>query len=308
MKGAKSKYEFSGRRFEPGEIDLVKETIATYPKLSQTELAQTVCEFIGWVQPSGKPKTTQCLNFLRQLAQEEELKLPALNEYKKQSDRERKKAKPDTQKDMSWMDMSELVECKKAGLEVVSSKRRLQQWRAYMSTFHSLGDPNVYGSQLRYIITDTCNGRDLGSLLFSASAWALEARDKWIGWDKQESKTMLHLVINNSRFLIFPWVRVKNLASRALSLAARRIQSDWLQNYCYAPVLMETFVDTALYKGTCYKAANWVYLGESKGRGRNDRNKEYAVTRKGIYCYPLQKDFRKVLMGENSCKEVGPHV
>jgi hypothetical protein len=172
-----------------------------------------------------------------------------------------------------------------------------------VSNYHELGDPHVYGSQIRYIIKS--EEQDLGCLLFSGSSWALEPRESWIGWTPEEKKRHLHLIVNNSRFLILPWVRVKNLASRALSMAARRLQKDWLEHYCYAPVLLETFVDYP-YKGTSYKAANWIYLGETKGRGRNDRNKEYALTQKSIYVLPLQKDFRAILKGEKPFKAVNP--
>jgi hypothetical protein len=121
-----------------------------------------------------------------------------------------------------------------------------------------------------------------------------------------DRKARLNLIVNNSRYLIFPWVHIKNLASKALSLAAKQIREDWLQEYCYAPVLLETFVDLAHFKGTCYKAANWRYLGETKGRGRMDRNKEYALSKKAIFMYPLQDDFKAVLKGEKPCKAVNP--
>ena len=141
---------------------------------------------------------------------------------------------------------------------------------------------------------------------FSASAWELEERDKWLDWTVDDRKVRLNLIINNSRFLIFPWIHIRNLASKTLSLAAKQIQEDWLREYCYAPVLMETFVDLAHFKGTCYKAANWIYLGETKGRGRMDRNTEYALSKKAIFMYPLQKDFKAVLKGEKACKMVNP--
>jgi hypothetical protein len=140
----------------------------------------------------------------------------------------------------------------------------------------------------------------LGCLLFSASAWALAARDEWIGWSKVDRSLRLNLIVNNTRFLIFPWVRVKNLASKALSLAAKRIRCDWQARYGYSPVLLETFVDMEKYHGTCYKAANWVLLGQTAGRGRMDRYTKHLSTPKLIYMYPLQRDFRAIL-----CKEAG---
>jgi hypothetical protein len=140
---------------------------------------------------------------------------------------------------------------------------------------------------------------------FSASAWSLEERDKWIGWTREDKKVRLHLIINNSRFLIFPWVHIKNLASKALSLAAKQIQEDFLRKYCYAPVLLETFVDTEKYQGISYKAANWIYLGKTKGSGRSGRKKD-ILSRKSIFVYPLQDDFKECLKGEKPYKVVAP--
>jgi len=302
---AKQAREFSGRVFTEEDIELIKEVAVTYPMLSQAELANTICELVGWVQANGKPKTVQCMHFMRELAEDGELIIPALNE--KLSASGKRKGKKETVRNLDWIDTSEMTEYSPIRLEVIHPGTNLQQWRTYMSTYHRLGDPNVHGSQMRYTIRAE-SGRDLGCMLFSASAWSLRPRDEWIGWDLADRKARLHLLVNQSRFLIFPWIRIKNLASRALSAAARQIQSDWLEDYCYAPALMETFVDISLYKGTCYKAANWTYLGETQGRGRNDRHKEQALTHKAIYMYPLQRDFRAVLKGEKPWKAVEPHV
>ena len=121
-----------------------------------------------------------------------------------------------------------------------------------------------------------------------------------------DRKVRLNLIINNSRYLIFPWVHIRNLASKALSLAAKQIQGDWLREYCYAPVLLETFVDLEHFRGTCYKASNWTYLGETKGRGRMDRHTERAVSKKAIFMYSLQNDFKEVLKGDKPFKVVNP--
>jgi len=297
---------FSGRTFTEEEMGLVKEITATYPKLSQAELANTICELVGWTQMNGKPKTAQCIQFLRLLAEDGELILPALNERTGTGRMGGKNKAAD--KDLSWINTSELNECGPIKLEAIRPGEGLRQWRTYMSMYHRLGDPNVYGTQLRYTIK-TETGRDLGCMLFSASSWSLMPREEWIGWSSADRKSRLHLVVNHSRYLILPWVRIRNLASRALSMAARRVQDDWLDAYCYAPVLLETFVDSSLYKGTCYKAANWIYLGDTQGRGRNDRwHTERELTRKAIYVYPLQRDFREVLKGEMPWKAIEPHI
>jgi len=297
--------EFSGRFFSEGDMALIKETAAAYPKLSRSELAGTVCELVGWVQANGKTKTAQCLQFLSKLEEEGELALPTLNERASRS-LGGKKNRAEIG-NLSWLDMSDLEECGLIKLDVIRPGDGLRQWRTYMSAYHGLGDPHVNGSRMRYMVR-TEHDRDLGCMLFSASAWSLKPRDGWIGWEPADRRARLHLIVNQSRFLILPWIRSPNLASRALGMAARRIQRDWLEEFCYAPVLLETFVDSSLHKGTCYRAANWTYLGETLGRGRDDRYRENELTRKAIYVYPLQRDFRAVLKGEKQCKTANPHI
>lgn len=291
---------FSGRRFSPEDIELIKWTRKKYPQLSRKELASTVCEFLDWKTPAGRVKSKQCADFLVKLEEEGIIKLPPSKGLS------RKGVKPEIPK--IEFDTHELIgEVKDYDpivLEMVRRGNRMKRWRAYVDQYHMLGDRQAFGSRLQYFIKSGDN--ELGCLQFSASAWALEDRDAWIGWSEEERKAYLHLIANNSRFLIFPWVHIRNLASKALSLAAKQIQNDWLREYCYAPVLLETFVDLENFRGTCYKAANWIYLGATKGRGRMDRNKEYALSRKAIFMYPLQKDFKECLKGEKSHKVVVP--
>ena len=295
--------EYSGRIFSSDDIKLIKEIASIYKKLSQTELASTVCEIIGWTLPNGNPKTAQCIKFLRILADEGQLKLPVQNEKLIQSAHKRWEEGGKLREYASYS-TEEINTCSSISLEIAKKGESMLRWRTYMDKYHSLGDPHVNGSRIHYFIKS--GERDLGCILFSASSWALESRDEWIGWSSDDRKARLHLVVNNSRFLLLPWVQINNLASRSLSAASRRVQKDWLDRYCYAPVLLETFVEIDKYKGTSYKAANWIYVGETKGRGRNDTHGEKALSRKAIYLYPLQRDFRKVLLGEKPCKAVNP--
>ena len=294
--------EFSGRTFSSADIELIQETVSTYPKLSQRELASTISELLEWTLPSGRPKKDTCLAFLRKLNAEGAIKLPSLREAHKKGKRLSKYTTEG--EDISWMDMRTVTECGPLTLTISRPGESLQRWRAYIRAFHMLGDASVVGSKIYYTIAS--EGRDLGCMQFSASAWALEARDEWIGWTTADKKARLHLVLNNSRTLIFPWVRVNGLGSRMLSLAARQITRDWMETYCYEPVLLETFVDTSRFRGTIYKAANWTHLGDTKGRGRNDRHAEKLLTEKAIYVYPLRRDFREVLKGEKPWKVVNP--
>jgi hypothetical protein len=203
------------------------------------------------------------------------------------------------------LNLPELTKCGDIELNIARPGADLRRWRKYISDFHTLGDKAVFGSRLYYFIRS--GGHDLGCLQFSAASWALDDRDKWIGWSVDDRKERLFLVVNNSRFLILPNVRIKNLASRALSLAARQLPLDWKGEFGYSPVLLETFVDTAFYSGVSYKAANWILLGHTKGRGRMDRRHDNNLTRKAIFVYPLRPDFADFLKGVKQF-EVTPSI
>jgi hypothetical protein len=258
--------EYCGRGFTSEDIELIKWTRKKYPKLSRTELAATVCEFLGWTTPAGRAKKAQCIPFLKKLEEEGLIELPP-------STRESLKGRPLKSKAVQFeIDTTkitgELKDLAPIHLEITRAGKDLPRWRRYINDYHRLGDKQVFGSRLAYFIKS--EDFILGCLQFSASAWALSSRDEWIGWNAATRKQHLQLIVNNSRFLILPWVQVKNLASKALAMAIKQIQEDWLHEYCYAPVLLETFVDTSQFVGTSYKAANWIYLGETRGRGRMD--------------------------------------
>ena len=158
-----------------------------------------------------------------------------------------------------------------------------------MHRYHYLGYQPLPGAQLRYLIQSA--EQVLGALGFGAAAWKTAARDQWIGWDREQRERNLHLIINNARMLILPWIHSRNLASKVLSMAARRLPADWEHRYAYRPVLLETFVRKDRFKGTCYKAANWIYLGDTQGRGKLDVKHQNAVPVKKIFAYPLTSDF-----------------
>jgi hypothetical protein len=146
---------------------------------------------------------------------------------------------------------------------------------------------------MRYL---ACDGKCILALLgFGAAAWKTAPRDQFIGWTKEQRNRQLHLLINNARFLILPWVRSKNLASKVLAMATRRLADDWQQYYNYRPVMVETFVEIPRFNGTCYKAANWIHLGETKGRGKMDRLHKAQLPKKSIWVYPLVSNYRKLL-------------
>jgi hypothetical protein len=178
-------------------------------------------------------------------------------------------------------------------LQPVSDRNQSHLWNEYIDRYHYLGYQPLPGAQMRYFVRN--GNRILALLGFGSAAWKTAPRDQFIGWTKEQRKRQLHLLINNARFLILPWVRSKNLASKILAMATRRVADDWQKGYNYRPVMAETFVEIPRFSGTCYKAANWICLGETKGRGKLDRLHKARIPKKTIWIYPLVRNYRKLL-------------
>ena len=283
-----------GRYFTVQELQEVRETVRMFPKLSRAELAKTLCENLSWMTPTGQYKTASCLQLLEKLEGQGLLTLPARQEYKS---RGRKGISFGPRTAPAPLVEGNVTDYEPIELEPVRMSSDFQLWNEYVHRYHALGYKHPFGANQRYFIVSGA-GQRLGCLLFAAAAWALSARDKWIGWNEVDRSLRVNLIVNNTRFLIFPWVRIKNLASKALSLAVKRIRRDWQDRYGYSPVLLETFVDPEKYLATCYRAANWIFLGRTAGRGRTERHNKRPFTRKHIYVYPLVADFRAQLKGE----------
>jgi len=289
----------SGRDITSKDIEQIDWARKRYPGLSRSELAGTVCEIIGWNTPAGHAKIQQCKTLFDILESDGTMTFPPPKISRKRKTRVHI---PKYKFDETPI-TGDLKEHEPIHLVIAQPGDELKRWRAYVDQYHMLGDKWVFGSRLQYFVKS--KETELGCIQFSASAWSLKKRDELIGWTVDDRKKRLNLIINNSRYLIFPWVNIKNLASKALSLSVKRIQEDWLREYCYAPVMLETFVDIKFFKGTCYKASNWIHIGETAGTGRSRGEKE-NVSRKAIYIYPLQKDFKEVLRGEKACRMVEP--
>ncbi|MFO0794071.1 MAG: IS4 family transposase [Candidatus Brocadiaceae bacterium] len=161
-------------------------------------------------------------------------------------------------------------------------------WKEMLEKQHYLHSAKLYGQQIKYLVRSEEVGW-IGAMSFSSSAWRVKVRDKRLGWDEEERKRGLRRVVNNSRFLIVPWLRVKNLASHVMSKALKRLGGDWEEAYRTTPVLVETYVEKCRYEGTCYKASNWEYLGETQGRGRNDQYHQKRLSRKYVFAYELEE-------------------
>jgi hypothetical protein len=180
-------------------------------------------------------------------------------------------------------------------IEVVKDRGLLSLFCCLLSRYHYLGYKGTVGENMKYVVFDR-GGRPLSCVLFGSAAWKVACRDDYIGWDRGCRESGLQLVTNNMRFLILPWVRVPHLASHVLGRIARRIREDWVNHYGHEVVLLESFVEVGRFRGTCYRAANWVYVGRTKGRTRNDRYDCIRVPEKDVYLYPLMSRFREILV------------
>jgi hypothetical protein len=287
---------FCGQVVNRDQLLEIIEIVSTFSKLTRSELASTICELFSWKRPTGKLKTVECRQFLERLDARGIIRLPARqNQHRK----EKKTTVGRTQRTDSAAPISlKLSELEPITLSRVKTKEERGLWYEYVDRYHYLGYQLPFGAQLRYFIqSGKRQATTLGCLQFSSPAWQMAPRDRWITWNDAQRKRNLQKIINNSRFLLFPWVKVKNLASAALALATRTVPDDWQSCYGYRPVLMETLVDQSRFKGTCYKAANWVHVGATTGRGRMDReNKRHGLAVKEIYVYPLSNRFRQKLL------------
>ena len=277
---------YCGRDFSQAELTWLKELIADKPELTRKDLSVHFCRDVGWLKPDGGLKDMSCRVAMLKMEKDGHLVLPPPR---------RKHCKPH-RKMRTLLAVEQAEICKKAGefdLEFnVVTRGSSSLWNEFIDRYHYLGFKTLPGAQLRYFIK--AEGQILALLGFGASAWKTAPRDTFIGWDKATRRKNLHLVVNNARFLILPWVRSKNLGSRILSLASKRIADDWQERYKYRPVLLETFVEIQRFRGTCYKAANWQCVGETCGKGKSG-NREGDVSTKSVWLYPLCRDFRSKL-------------
>jgi len=288
---------FCGQVVSEVQRNEIVEIVSTFPKLSRSELANTICELFSWKRPTGKLKTVECRQFLERLDAKAIIQLPAC---RKQYVNDAKTNIPRTEQANTQAAISvKLNELSPIILTRVQDKEHRRLWYEYVDRYHYLGYRLPFGAQLRYFIrSGKRHDVILGCLQFSSPAWKMAPRDRWIQWSDKQRKRNLQKIVNNSRFLIFPWVKVKNLASSVLALAAKTVPDDWQSCYGYRPVLFETLVEQKRFKGTCYKAANWFHVGTTTGRGRMDReNKRHGMAPKEIYVYPLSVRYRQALLG-----------
>lgn len=284
---------FSGRTFRVNELELMRQIAGEFAALGVTEIARTICELLRWKRPGGGLKNHECRQLLEQLAAEGFLQLPAL---RKRGGRGPRRVDISTASGEPARVECAAHECEPLELVLVEGQAESRRWREWLERYHYLGWRVPFGANLRYWARH--RDRELACLLWTSPAWKMQSRDAWIGWSDQQRQRNLQGIVNHSRFLILPWVHVKGLASKILAHSARQMPDDWQTHYGVRPLLLETLVDAVRFRGTCYRAANWIYLGQTSGRGRMDReHKSHGETLKDIYVYPLVRHARQRLCG-----------
>ncbi len=282
---------FRGRTFGNGELELMRQTAREFSALGVTEIARTVCELLEWKRPRGGLKNHECRQLLERLQAEGFLELPAVRKLGGRGPRRADVSGSCCEPALVECSASE---CEPIELVLVEGPAESRRWREQVERYHYLGCRVPFGAHLRYWVRH--RERELACLLWTSPAWKMQARDEWIGWSDEQRRHNLQSIVNNGRFLILPWVHVKGLARKILARSARQMPRDWETRYGCRPLLLETLVDAARFRGTCYRAANWIQVGQTAGRGRMDREHTApAQAVKDIYVYPLARDARQQL-------------
>ena len=281
---------YCGRIFTGKEIEQIRRLIASHPQHNRAQLSRLVCDALNWFRQDSRRKDMSCRVAMLRMHRDGRIVLPPPT-TRNGNGRIRPQSSPasDPQEPIrgSAGELGELA------FKQVRAGRDSTLWNELIERYHYLGYKPLPGAQMRYFVF--ANGRLLAALGFGASAWKAQPRDSFIGWTAEERTKNLHLIVNNARFLIVPWVTCKNLASRILGAVAKILPADWEKQYAYRPVILETFVERDRFRGTCYRAANWIHVGQTKGRGKLDRYMRYELPVKEIFLYPLVRDFRRKL-------------
>jgi hypothetical protein len=283
---------YCGRHFPAEDIQRIVELIRGSPGSSRAELSRRVCEMFDWRKPDGGLKEMSCRVAMLRMHADGLIALPPrraanFDGYRAPTATAATDPQPPITEPVDQLPPLEF--------HPVSAHTRegSRLWNEYIQRYHYLAYTPLSGAQLRYFVA--INGQFVALLSFGAAAWKTAPRDQFIGWSAQQRQHSRHLIVNNARFLILPWVRSKGLASKILGHIARRLPTDWQQRYGYRPVLLETFVQSDRFRGTCYKAANWIHVGQTTGRGKLDVTHQHALPVKDIWLYPLVRSFRQQL-------------
>ncbi len=280
---------YCGRDFSTAEIDKLRSLIAHHPTATRAGLSRLACEALDWRRPDGRLKDMSCRVAMLRMQTHGLIELPPPRKGNGNGKPYLRRT-PEAEPDMFEVGGS-VGSLGNLTLEPISNRRQSHLWNEYVDRYHYLGFQPLPGAQVRYLARS--NQQVLAAIGFGAAAWQTAPRDRFIGWTHPQRQQQLHLVVNNARFLILPWIHCKNLASRLLAMVSHRLADDWQQRYRYRPVLLETCVETPRFRGTCYKAANWIYLGQTQGRGKLHNHP--CLPKKAVWVFPLIPEFRSSL-------------
>ncbi|MDP2645420.1 MAG: DUF4338 domain-containing protein [Desulfobacterales bacterium] len=284
---------YRGRGFTEAEVAFVRQFIAEHPGDSRWALSRKLCETWGWVQPNGALRDMVCRGLMLALDRAGYIQLPPVKKHSSGPFTRRKRPA--------------LIEVDQTSVEVKVSQLKPLEFRQVRRTsaevlfnsliehYHYLGYCQPVGEHLKYIVFS--NDRPIACLAWSSAPRHIGSRDRFIGWSKEFRVNNLSFIACNTRFLILPWVRVSCLASHILGAMARILPAHWQNLYNHPLYYLETFVDQERFHGTCYRAANWIHIGQTTGRGKNDQTGRPNRSIKDVLGYPLSKDFRRHLCG-----------
>ena len=280
-----------GRCVTPDDVTFISRLIADNPDWTRMRLSHELCALWSWQNAKGRMKDMACRTLLLKLHRAGRITLPPPRTSCPNRRRNYSIEMPEAPAESIE---SPLCERMPVDVSLVKGAKQDRLFAGFLAHHHYLGYRGHVGENMKYLVFDR-ERHALGCVLFGSAAWKTAPRDAFIGWDVRTRKQRLHLVTNNMRFLILPWVKIPHLASHILGRVARRISADWVEKYGRPIHLLETFVECDRFRGTCYRAANWIHVGQTQGRGKLDRKHRCDRPVKDIYVYPLSKRFREAL-------------
>ena len=287
--------EYRGRRVTQPEVEFIRELIAAHPTVSRRGLSKQLCQAWGWMQPNGALRDMVCRGLMLELHRAGHIQLPPVR-FVPPNPLARSRRPPARNVEVEPIPVrGSLPELGELSFRQVRRTPDEPLVASLLQQHHYLGYRQPVGEHLKYIVF--AGKRPIGCLAWSSAPRHIGCRDRFIGWDADSRRNHIHLMAYNTRFLVLPWVRVSHLASHILGQIARVLPADWQRIYHHPVYYLETFVDKERFKGSCYKAANWIYLGDTTGRGKNDQTNKSNRSIKAVFGYPLTSDFRKHLCG-----------
>lgn len=281
-----------GRKVKTDDIQLIHRLLKRNPSWHRTRLSIELCKIWDWRTADGRYKDMASRSLLLKLEKLGHITLPPRVTLAYNSLRNKLIKYVYHETTPIHRNLADITPIK---IEPVGNSEGGRLFKYLLSLYHYIGYTGTVGENIKYLVFARDN-KPLACLLFGSAAWRIEPRDSFIGWNTDTQKGNLYKITNNMRFLILPWVKVPYLASHILSKVSSRIRTDWINKYGHPVYLLESFVEQKRFFGTCYKAANWMYVGQTKGRTRNDRYSTIRVPIKDVYLYPLTKDFRERLI------------